>query len=59
MHRGRVQIAAGQARVFGLPGELLDVIQTPQHPTSLIFGGANRETLFLTARIALFSVPVR
>jgi sugar lactone lactonase YvrE len=57
--KGRVYIAAGQVRVFSPVGELLDVIQVPQRPTGLVFGGANRKTLFLTARSALYSVPVR
>jgi sugar lactone lactonase YvrE len=57
--QGRVYIAAGQIRVFSPAGELIEVIDIPQRPTSLIFGGTDRKTLFVTARSSLYSVRVR
>jgi len=55
----RVYIAAGQIRVFSPRGELLVIIEIPQRPTSLVFGGPDRKTLFVTARSSLYSVRVR
>lgn len=56
---GRVYIAAGQIRVFSPTGEHIDTIEVPQRPTSLVFGGADGKTLFITARSALYAVRVR
>jgi len=57
--RGRVYLAAGQVRVFSNTGELIDVIKVPERPTCLVFGGADRKTLFLTARSSLYSVGIQ
>ncbi|MEJ2078822.1 MAG: glycosyl hydrolase family 28-related protein [Acidobacteriota bacterium] len=53
--RGNVYLAAGQVRVFNPSGEPIEVIRVPQRPTSLVFGGPDRETLFITARSALYA----
>jgi sugar lactone lactonase YvrE len=57
--RGNVYIAAGQIRVFDPAGKQLDTIEVPQRPTSLVFGGPDRKTLFITARSSLYSVQTR
>jgi sugar lactone lactonase YvrE len=53
---GRVYIAAGPVRVFDPEGRPIDVIRLPQRATSLAFGGPERNTLFVTARSALYRV---
>jgi sugar lactone lactonase YvrE len=57
--QGRVYIVAGQIRVFSPSGEPIDVIEIPQRPICLVFGGADRKTLFVTARSSLYSVRLR
>ncbi|MCU0771802.1 MAG: SMP-30/gluconolactonase/LRE family protein [Verrucomicrobia bacterium] len=57
--RGRVYLAAGQVRVFDPRGRPLGVIEVPRRPTSLLLGGKDRKTLFITARSALYCVSVR
>ena len=47
--QGRVYIACGQVRVFSPGGQLIDVIDVPQRPTGLVFGGEDRKTLFIHA----------
>jgi sugar lactone lactonase YvrE len=58
-HQGQVYIAAGQVRVFSPTGEPIDVIEIPERPTCLVFGGPDRKTLFVTARSSLYSISVR
>jgi len=57
--QGRVYLAAGQIRVFSPKGDPINVIQVPERPTCLVFGGPDRKTLFITARSSLYSVNVR
>ncbi len=57
--KGNVYIAAGQILVFDPAGKPIDVIDVPQRPTCLVFGGKDRQTLFITARSALYSVRTR
>ena len=57
--RGNVYIAAGQILVFDPSGKHIDTIEIPQRPTSLVFGGRDHRTLFITARSSLYSVQTR
>ena len=57
--QGNVYIAAGQIRVFNPAGKPIDTIEVPQRPTSLVFGGPDGQTLFITARSSLYSVQTR
>ena len=56
---GRVYVAAGQIRVYDPTGKRIGVIEVPQRPTGLLFGGPDRKTLFITARSALYGVRIR
>jgi len=56
---GNVYIAAGQIHVFDPSGKRIDTIEVPQRPTSLVFAGPDRKTLFITARSSLYSVQTR
>lgn len=53
---GNVYIAAGQIFVFNPEGERIGVINMPQRPTGLVFGGPRGRTLYVTARDALYAV---
>jgi len=57
--QGNVYIAAGQILVFDSSGKRIDTIEVPQRPTSLVFGGKDRKTLFITARSSLYSVQIK
>jgi hypothetical protein len=56
---GNVYIAAGQILVYGPDGERIDTIEVPERPLDLVFGGADRRTLFIAARTSLYSVRTR
>ncbi len=46
----------GGIHVFDKDGKKLGVIETPEHPANVCFGGENYDTLFITARTSLYSV---
>jgi sugar lactone lactonase YvrE len=57
--RGNVYIAAGQIYVYNPAGQLIDTIQVPERPLQVVFGGKDRQTLFIPARSSLYSVRTR
>jgi sugar lactone lactonase YvrE len=57
--RGNVYIAAGQIHVFSPAGKPIGFIEVPERPLQLVFGGADRRTLFIPARTSLYSVRTR
>jgi len=56
---GNVYIAAGKIYVYSSTGNLIDIIEVPERPVQLVFGGADRRTLFVPARTSLYSVRTR
>jgi hypothetical protein len=56
---GRVFLAAGQIYVYSPEGQLIEIIETPERPTQVAFGGTDGRTLFICARSSLYSVRVR
>lgn len=56
---GRVWSSAGDGiHIFAESGELIGKILTPESPANLAFGGSGLQTLFITARKSLYSIPV-
>jgi hypothetical protein len=56
---GNVYVAAGQICVFNPEGKPIDTINVPERPSQLLFGGADRKTLFIAARSSLYAVRLR
>lgn len=52
-------MANGQIFVYSPKGRQIVQIDVPERPLQLIFGGADRRTLFILAHHALFTVLVR
>ncbi len=57
--QGNVYIAAGQIYVYDPAGKLIGTIEVPERPVQLVFGGADRKTLFIAARTSLYSVQMK
>ncbi len=55
---GNVYIAAGQVFVYDSTGKPIDTIEVPERPTSLVFGGPDRQTLYIAARTSLYQVHI-
>jgi gluconolactonase len=45
-------------QVFDPSGKLLGIIAFPEQPANVTFGGADRKTLYVTARTSLYTVPM-
>ena len=56
---GNVYVANGQIFVYSPSGKQIAQIDVPERPLQLIFGGADRKTLFILAHHALFATKVR
>jgi hypothetical protein len=57
--QGNVYIAAGSIHVYSSAGKLIDTLEVPERPLQLIFGGKDRQTLFIPARTSLYAVRTR
>lgn len=54
--RGRVYVAAGQILVYTPEGKLTNRIDVPERPIDLIFGGADRRTLYILTHHSLYQI---
>ena len=53
---GNVYVAAGNIHVYDKTGRKIETIRMPERPTSLVFGGPDRRTLFVAARTSLYAI---
>jgi hypothetical protein len=54
--KGNVFIADGDIYVFDREGRRKGFIHVPERPSTIVFGGKDRRTLFVTGRTALYSI---
>ena len=57
--KGNVYVANGQIFVYNPAGKLIGQIDVPERPIDMIFGGADRRTLFILTHHVLFAVKVK
>jgi len=57
--RGNVYVAAGQVHIYSPAGKPIGLIEVPERPLQLVFGGVDRKTLFIPARTSLYAVRTR
>lgn len=57
--RGQVYVAAGQILVYAPDGKLLGKIDVPERPIDLVFGGADRRTLYILTHHSLYAVSTQ
>ncbi len=53
---GNVYVAGGQLYIYNAGGKQIGVVEIPERPSSLAFGGADKKTLYIGARGSLFSM---
>ena len=53
---GNVYVAEGQLYIYNAAGKQIGVVEIPERPSSLAFGGADKKTLYIGARGSLFSL---
>ena len=51
-----VYLAEGQLYIYDAGGKQIGMVELPERPQSLAFGGPDRKTLFVGARSSLFSI---
>jgi sugar lactone lactonase YvrE len=56
---GNVYVADGQIYIFDRDGSQKGIIDVPERPSALCFGGPDGNTLFITSRSKLFSVRIK
>ena len=56
---GNIYLTVDSVLVFNAAGKQIDQIQTADQPTNVTFGGADRKTLFITARSTVQSIQTR
>jgi sugar lactone lactonase YvrE len=56
--QGRVYVANGQIFVFSPDGKAIGRIDVPERPLQILFGGKDRQTLFILAHHGLYSVKL-
>jgi sugar lactone lactonase YvrE len=56
---GNLYVADGQIYIFDKNRNPKGLIQVPERPTSIQFGGSDRNTLFMTSRSGLYKVRVK
>ena len=56
---GRIYTTSrGGIHVYSSNGKKIGVIEVPEHPANVCFGGENYDTLFITARTSLYSIKI-
>jgi Pectate lyase superfamily protein/SMP-30/Gluconolactonase/LRE-like region len=58
-NQGNVYVADGEIYVFNKKGEQERMIHVPERPSSIVFGGNDGKTLFITGRSALYRTEIR
>ena len=53
---GNVYVAGGQIDIYDAGGQQIGVVEIPERPSSLAFGGVDKKTLFIGARGSLYSL---
>jgi sugar lactone lactonase YvrE len=53
---GNVYLASGQVYIYDRVGKQIGVLEIPERPSSLAFGGPDRSTLFIGARSSLYAI---
>ena len=56
---GNVYVASGQVWIFNRAGKETGVLELPERPGSLAFGGPDKRTLFIGARSSLYSIRTK
>ncbi|MEN6577773.1 MAG: SMP-30/gluconolactonase/LRE family protein [Phycisphaerales bacterium] len=56
--RGNLYLTSDAVTVYNRRGERIAEIKVPEGPANVTFGGKDNQTLFITARTSLYSIPM-
>jgi sugar lactone lactonase YvrE len=57
--QGNVYVADGDVYVYGPDGKQIRLIHVPERPSTLVFGGKEGKTLYITGRAALYRTTLQ
>lgn len=57
-HKGNVYLTMGKVWVYSPEGKLIQEIEIPESPSNVCFGGAERNTLFITALTSVYTLKM-
>lgn len=55
---GNLYLTSEGIDIYSQSGEKIVSIEIPERPTNVVFGGADRQTLFITARTSIYSLKM-
>jgi len=58
-NEGNIYLTTSAVVVYNKKGEKIEIIEIPERPANVCFGGKDKRTLFITARTSLYSVRMR
>jgi hypothetical protein len=58
-NKGNVYVADGQIYVYNPEGKQTRIINVPERPSTIVFGGKDGKTLFITGRNALYRTEIK
>ena len=58
-NKGNVYLTSGVVWVYSPKGKLISEIEFPEKPANVVFGGADRKTLFVTARTGVYTLRMK
>jgi len=53
---GNLYLTSEGVDIYSPNGEKIISVEIPERPTNVVFGGADRQTLFITARTGIYSL---
>lgn len=54
---GNTYLASDQVYIYDTSGRQTGILEIPERPSSLVFGGPDRRTLYIGARSSLYAIP--
>jgi sugar lactone lactonase YvrE len=58
-NQGNVYVADGEIYVFNPEGKQTGLVHVPERPSTIVLGGREGKTLFITGRSALYRTEIR
>jgi L-ascorbate metabolism protein UlaG (beta-lactamase superfamily) len=58
-NEGNIYLTTNAVSVYNSKGQKIETIQAPEQPANVTFSGKDNQTLFITARTSLYSIPMR
>jgi gluconolactonase len=58
-NKGNVYLTTNEVAVYNKKGRKIETIDVPEMPSNACFGGENKQSLFITARMSLYSIRMQ